>query len=187
MADSKISALPSVASVDTAQEFAVNDAGTTSKANVNQLGNFIDSRTQQGVLCSHASDQAITTATWTALAFDTEEWKVGAAGIHSTVTNNSRFISLADGEWHIAGNVQWEAIAEDFIIVTRIIKNSTTELWRNIYPSLNDATWASFTDISALVQLTAGDYIEARVYHTRGSDVDVLSTITRFGMYLAGR
>jgi hypothetical protein len=34
---------------------------------------------QQGVLCSHASDTTCTTATWSTLAFDTEEWKVGLA------------------------------------------------------------------------------------------------------------
>ena len=187
MADTKISALAAVSSVVTAQEFAVNDAGTTKKATAEEVSEYVESRYQQGVLCSHASDQAIPTATWKELAFDTETWKVGSVAIHSTVTNNSRFTAQVAGEYHVTASVQWEALAIDNPLRVQIFKNGAAELWRDIRNSVNSASVASFVNLSAFVQLSATDYVEIRVYHSRGSDRDVVSTMTRAGMYLIGR
>lgn len=48
MADTKISALTSVATVDGADEFAVNDAGTSKKANAGQISTYINTNITLG-------------------------------------------------------------------------------------------------------------------------------------------
>jgi hypothetical protein len=188
MADSKISALTSVSSIDGTQEYAVNDSGTTKKATATQQTQYSETRMQQGVLCSHASDQAVTTSTWTALSFDTEEWKVGDSDTHSTVTNNERLTAQIDGEYIVTGVIGGEAIASSFIVQARLrLNGSGAELWRDIKNSLNDATFPTTVECSALVQLSATDYLTLEMWHNRGSDLDALSSFTSFGMYLVGR
>ena len=110
-----------------------------------------------------------------------------AAAIHSTVTNNERFVTLGDGEYVLTALVQWEALAIDNPLRVQVWKNGVAELWRDIRVSVNSASIASFVNITAFVQLATNDYVEIRVYHSRGSDRDVLSSMTRAGMYLIGR
>ena len=188
MADTKISALTAVASIVGTEEHAVNEAGTTKKATGTQQAEYGESRLQQGVLCSHASDQAVVTSTWTALSFDTEEWKVGDSDIHSTVSNNSRLTAQIAGEYLVTAIVGGEAIASSFIVQARVRKNGTgAELWRDVTNSLNDGTLPTVVQCSALVQLSATDYVTLEAWHNRGSDLDALSAFTYFGMYLVGR
>lgn len=187
MADSKISALTLVSSIDGTQGFAVNDGGTTRKATGAQQAAYQETRLQQGVLCSMAGDQAITTATWEELAFDTESWKVGDSAIHSTSSNNTRLTAQIAGEYFIVGAVQWEAIANSHVVQTRLYKNGASIPWRHTGASLNDATYSRISPIAAILRLAVDDYLELSAFHTRGSDVDVLSTNTNFGMYLLGR
>jgi hypothetical protein len=187
MADSKISALTGVSSIDGTQEYPVNDGGTTKKATGTQQAAYTETRLQQGVACSHSVDQAITTATWTAIAFDAEEFKVGDTAIHSTSTNNSRLTAQVAGEYVIVASVQWEESASADVLRAQIQKNGSTEVWRDISPSINSGTFATTQDVTAVVQLSATDYVELRVYHNTGVDRDVNASMTRFGMYLVGR
>jgi len=187
MADTKISAYAAVASIDGTEEYAVNESGTTKKATGAQQATYQEARIQQGVLCSDASDQTLTTATWTSLAFDTESWKVGDSDIHSTSVNNSRLTAQITGEYLVTGLVQWEAVAADFILQTRIYKNGGSVLWRFVGPSLNAGSFNGTSNVTGLVRLTATDYVELQAYHNQGSDYDAMSTGTRFGMYLVGR
>jgi len=187
VADSKISALTGVSSIDGTQEYVVNDGGTTRKATGTQQSQYTETRLQQGVLCSMSGSQAIGNAAWEALAFDAEIWKVGIATIHSTSSNNTRLAATVTGEWMVTGVIDWEPLAEDIETRVRVYKNGTTELWRVASQSINSATWGSSSPIHATVQLTSGDYIELGAYHNRGSDYDTVSAYTRFGMYLVGR
>lgn len=187
MADTKISALAAVASIDGTQEHAVNESGTTKKATGTQQAEYTESRLQNGVLCSHATDQTLTTGTWTTLAFDTEAFKVGDSAIHSTSTNNSRITAQITGEYILVALVRYDAAAADFIVGSRFYKNGSTQQWIETKPSTNDATYGSYGQMTAMLQLTAADYVELQAFHTRGSDLDVLSAATRFGVYLLGR
>jgi hypothetical protein len=187
MADSKISKLPAVSSIDGTEEYAVNESNTSRKATATQQSQYTESRLQHGVLCSNSGAQTITTATWTELAWNTEVWKVGDSAIHSTSVNNSRMTAQVTGEYLVTAAILWEALAVDFITRLQVYKGGATELWRTQVASINDATYGTHIAANALVQLTATDYIEIRVYHTRGSNADVQAAMTRGGMYLVGR
>ncbi len=190
MADTKISALAAVASVAGTEEYAVNESGTTKKATPAQAAAYGETRLQQGVRCKDAGDQTITTATWTALAFDTETWKVGESAIHSTSTNNSRLTAQMDGEYLPFGTVQVNTDANAWEISIRVRLNGSTTESLVMYPTIESATASdnSLYNIPFLpVQLSSSDYIELEVWHSKGSNADVLSTRTTFGMYLLGR
>lgn len=186
MADSKISALTSVSSVAAANEFPLNEAGTTKKASGTLVTEFVESRLQHGVLCTHASDQTATNNTWTTLAFDTETWKVGDSAIHSTVTNNSRLTAQVAGQYVVTAVVGVEAVAASFLVQARILRNGT-EIFRNTINSLNNATYPTRAWVPSTVHLAASQFLDLQVWHNRGSDLDALLTDTYFGMYLLGR
>jgi hypothetical protein len=188
MADSAISALTGVSSIDGTQEYAVNDSGTTKKATGTQQAAYGETRLQQGVLCSNSGTTTCTTGTWTSLAFDTEVWKVGESAIHSTVSNNSRLTAQITGEYVVGGEVHWVAVAAAFAVAARVIKNGSTELWRVQYPAVNSGSVNTIIALPAgLIQLSATDYVEFEAWHNRGSNLDVATGYTRFGMYLIGR
>ena len=62
MADTKISALTGVASVADANEFAVNEAGTSKKASASQLSTYIKSKGSYGDVQTFTATGA---GTWT--------------------------------------------------------------------------------------------------------------------------
>lgn len=190
MADIKFSALTAVSSIDGTQEYAVNDGGTSKKATGTQQAQYGETRLQQGVLCTHASDQTITTATWTELSFDTETWKVGDTSIHSTSTNNGRLIAQFDGEFMPYGLVGWGIVnGNPFMVQWRIRLNGTSTLSQGNFNSLdNEASAGPIVVVASIpAQLTSSDYITLEVRHNRGSNLDVLSANTKFGMYVLGR
>lgn len=188
MADTKISALAAVASIDGTEEIGVNESGTSKKATGAQIAAYQETRLQQGVLCTHASDQTLTTATWTPLDWDTETWKVGDAAIHSTSVNPERLTAQIDGEYMVTGIIAADPVAADFILSCRVRINATGEAAKVAVPNVNDAAIGTNLSVpSIIVQLSASDYVTVEVRHEKGSDGDILSTGSTFGMYLLGR
>lgn len=187
MADTKISALTSVASIAGTEEYAVNESGTTKKATGTQQAVFSEARSQQGVRCSHASGQTITTATWTLLSWDTEDWKVGDSAIHSTVSNNSRMIAQVAGEYLAFGLIEFDTDNTDYILQMQVRINGASNAVLRV-PAISSVNTTTRVNVPfAVVQLSASDYIDLRVQHSKGSDLDVLSAESFFGMYLLGR
>lgn len=116
--------------------------------------------------------QSIPTATWTALTSDEENSDIG--GMHSTTVNTSR-ITIPAGE----GGLYFITIAvthaqpggaagERFVGVGKNGAAPTISL------ASNTALTASATSQSGSISmvLAAGDYVECKVFHTRGSNLD---------------
>lgn len=188
MADTKISALTAVASIDGTEEHAVNESGTTKKATGQQQAEYGETRLQQGVKCSHASNQSITASTWTTVAFDTETWKVGETAIHSTVTNNSRLTAQIAGEYLVFGQVEFDTVTSDFTLEVGVRYNGSSNKGYIRVPAISSTDTTTVVNLpTTVVQLSASDYVELRVFHTHSSAIDVRSNFTAFGMYLLGR
>ena len=188
MADSKISALSGVSSVAGAEEFPCNNAGATEKATGTQLSQYVETRLQQGVLCSLSGAQSITTSTWTDIEWGAEVWKVGDTAIHSTSSNSERLTAQIAGEYLPTGTIQFDGEATDFIVGVRLYKNGSTQMARLFSRSLENASWGVTIAVPPVpVQLSATDYITCQVWHNLGSGYDVTAATSRFGMYLLGR
>lgn len=117
--------------------------------------------------------QAVTTSTWTALTSNEENYDVG--GMHSTVSNTSR-ITVPSGE----GGVY------DITVAVTHAQPGGAANERFVGVGLNGATPAySLTSDTALTSsatsqsgatsmvLAAGDFVECKVFHTRGSNLDI--------------
>ena len=187
MADSKISALNAVSSVVGTEEFAVNNSGATEKATGTQVSQYVESRLQQGVLCSKSALQTITTGAYAELTWDVEVWKVGESAIHSTSSNTGRMVAQIAGEYLPIGTIEFDTEASDFVVAVRLRKNGTV-FARIKARSLESAAHGVSIPIPPVaVQLSATDYITAEAFHTLGSNYDVVVNYSRFGMYLLGR
>lgn len=122
----------------------------------------------------NSGNQAITTATVTAITFDSERVDVGSC--HSTSSNTSRLtVPTGEGGWYdIGGNVQFEANATGYR--SAIIRlNGTTRLAEVTYPVVSAGDPPSLV-VSCKYQLAAADYVELCVAHSRGSNLNVLAT-----------
>ncbi|WBP87036.1 hypothetical protein [Kitasatospora cathayae] len=109
--------------------------------------------------------QSIPSNTVTALAIDTTA--VDTYGGHSNTTNNSRYTAQVAGWYLVIGTASWAASATGSRNVA-IAKNGTF-----VSPAQSGID-ASRTDInqtvqvSALVSLAVGDYVQAQVYQSTG-------------------
>jgi hypothetical protein len=116
-----------------------------------------------------------------------EGW-VGDSDIHSTSSNNSRLTAQIAGEYIVTGVVEYDTDTSAYVLEARIRKNGgATILALFRWPAISSTDTTTRCPFSALVQLSASDYIELNANHTKGSDLDVLSAQTQFGMYLLGR
>jgi len=188
MADSKISALSGVSSIAGAEEFPLNNAGATEKATGTQVSQYVESRSQHGVVCLKVSAQTITTTTWTDLTWGAEVWKVGDTAIHSTSSNTARLVAQLDGEYLPVGVIQFDVLAADCTVGVSIKQDGSTVLSRSFSRSLEKPGFGVAVPVPAVpVQLSSTDYITCQVWHNLGSGYDVVVNYSRFGMYLLGR
>lgn len=121
--------------------------------------------TKFGCRLTHSVDQNIAnTDTLTTLSFDTELYDNG--GCHDTVTNNSRITIPvgAGGLWHFHFGFSWPGTPSTIRAV--FFKNGTDynreEQW------VGGGTVEGGMD--ALIQVSAGDYIQVQIAQTSGSN-----------------
>lgn len=114
------------------------------------------------------TNQSITNATETAIAFDNERFDTDV--IHDNVTNNSRLTCKTAGIYSIGAHIQFAGSAagtrQVFIRV-----NGTTEIARvqQINPPAVDERLSPVT----LYQLAVNDYVEVVVNQSSGGSLDV--------------
>jgi hypothetical protein len=122
---------------------------------------------QPVVRVTHTLNQTITTATDTALAFNTERFD-SAAGIadtmHDNATNNSRLTCRYAGIYQITAIVNWTFNASGFRYLA-IRLNGSTLIARD--GREGNATTAQ--SVSALYALAVNDYVEAVVTQDSGT------------------
>jgi hypothetical protein len=157
----------------------VSDAGGTITASTitntyisDTAGIFLKKIRGSGVGARKVAAQSIPHATMTPVTFDQEYFDVVNSGdteIHSTTSDTSRFYARYTGIWLI-----FDAIALDATGVStepRIYKNGSVPLAGMTIRSTQGSTLT--TTMNMLVQLNAGDYVEAMFWHNAGTAKNV--------------
>jgi hypothetical protein len=136
---------------------------------------------QASVRVTNTAAQSISTATNTALTWDTENFDTDT--LHSTVSNTSRLTASVTGKWRVNGSAMFAASGTGSRNIF-IRKNGSTN-YADIYmPSIAGDPFT--LSISDTIDLTAGDYVELVVWQNSGGALNVGSTRTFFGMELIG-
>lgn len=136
------------------------------------------------LVCSQQTPQSIanTPSPFAAIAFDTNT--VDTYSGHSTVTNNSRYVSQLGGWYFVIGQVAFAANATG-VRVAQLWANGVggpAEVQGAAGPSANNTQ----IQVSGLVFLSAGSYVELRVYQASGGALNTVasfSTMTAWWMH----
>jgi hypothetical protein len=128
-----------------------------------------DAHFQPTARVTHSANQSITTATLTALAFDTERFDTDT--IHDTVTNNSRLTCKTAGKYQIIGGIRWGLSSAGTVRIVSIRLNGTTEIGR---PGQAPGAAINQEQIAVTIwDMAVNDYVELTVYHDVGSSINV--------------
>lgn len=120
--------------------------------------------------------QTLTTATTTALALDAHDFQAGA--LHSAVTNNSRVTAAVAGRYSFTGHVVFagNATGQRFIALR---KGGSVFLATTRLPN-NGAGVLLACEVSCLVALAAGEYVELLAFQDSGGNLAVGDATNRF-------
>lgn len=133
----------------------------------NDLSKF-QSATQARSAAYRSSTQSISNAAWVSLAFDSNLYDYGP--VHSTSVNNTRFTAPATGEYHVVGQVTFSADSTGQRGI-RILKNSYVAAGYT-FVNATAGSHQTYLNVSASIEMTAGDYVEVQVYQNRGSSLN---------------
>lgn len=122
---------------------------------------------------SISQGQTITTATFTYVLYDTDDYDPD--DLHSTVANTDRITILVPGVYVISGNVNWDNIADATLRIARINVNGSDLLGGAYGPNLGGGNTDQNT--TTQIRLAANDIVRLRVYQTTGGDLDLLKAI----------
>lgn len=121
--------------------------------------------------------QSIPTATWTAIGFDTEDRDTDS--MHDTVTNNTRLTAKTPGLYLVRASVSFapNAVGSRQIDITKTTVGGTVTT-EAIQEATSESTVGSYFDltVTALVDLAAGDYVEAKAMQTSGGALNVVTS-----------
>lgn len=114
--------------------------------------------------------QAITTATFTAVLFDTEEYDTDA--LHDTGSNTGRLTASATGKWNVTAGVTWDTnTTNNRYLLMRV--NGTTYVRGTIRQDVGSSGRASQNISSGPIALSATDYVEVLVYQDSGGNRNI--------------
>lgn len=114
---------------------------------------------------------SITTATTTALTFNSERYDLST--LHSTSTNTSRLTLPTAGAWFIGGSVAWAANATG-VRQLAIRKNGTTILSSVLGPASSGGVNGTQQAVSTEYSFAVNDYVELIVYQDSGGALNVV-------------
>jgi hypothetical protein len=112
----------------------------------------------------NVNNNSNTTVNWGFEDFD-------SADMHDNATNNSRITVPEDGIYQISSQVNWIAVASGGRSINIYING-------NAFPSISQASdGPSLTsNASGVLSLSAGDFVEVKVFQSSGSAADVSSS-----------
>jgi len=144
---------------------------TTGTAALSVTAGQINSSTQFGCHVYNGSNQSLTTATYTALTFDTEIFDRG--GCHSTSSNTSRITvpTGGDGLWFFGGLVAFDVNTTGHREL-ELRGNGTTSLKFSIAAPSTDT--GPYILVHSIESVVAGDYVELRGYQNSGGNLNAL-------------
>lgn len=116
-------------------------------------------------LDSTSASFSVNNATWTAVAWDLEDFDTDA--FHSTTVNNSRITipSGKDGKYIVTGKISWDSFAASEGNIA-IYKNGSS--FKSVNYNITTSTYTGML-VTALMNLVATDYIQIYVRQTSGS------------------
>jgi hypothetical protein len=133
-----------------------DDVANISEEVTAMLTAFINGRARASAY--HNTTQTLTTAVEAVLSLNSEDFDAGT--MHDLVTNNSRVtIPASNTGYYLAiGGTQFAANATGYRQLN-LYKNGTTILATTVIP-VNSGTQVTVCQVSAVVSLTAADYLE---------------------------
>lgn len=159
-------------------QVAVNETGhdTLDHTGLTGVGG---SSTYVGARVYNNTTQSITSATWTALTFNSEEFDSDA--FHDTVSNTSRLTvpTAKNGKYLLEAHGAF-AVANVGQRWMKFRKNGTTELRGTVNMNNNGGSALTIITSSMVVDLVATDYVEVMVFQDHGSAVNIGSATTEY-------
>lgn len=134
-----------------------------------------------GVQATLSSEQTVSSATYTAVTFNTETAGFDTDSFHDNSTNNSRFTvpSGKGGYYYMIGRVVVAGASSSWNNRCKIRKNGSTDL---AFGYSNASTTGDVTTfVSCAANLSAGDYVEFVVYQGSGSNKNLQSNLSETG------
>lgn len=125
-----------------------------------------------------SSVQTLTTATWAAITFDTEDYDTDT--MHNNTTNPSRFTANTAGLYELRGYIFYSSNATG-VRYAQLRKNAAgsstggTELLTEIFNAVGTSTSTRGPGASKEVYLAAGDYVELFGYQNSGASLALLA------------
>jgi hypothetical protein len=125
----------------------------------------------------NSAAQSINDATFTLVTFDTEDYDVG--GLHSTVTNTSRFTipTGGDGTYRISAVVAFAGHATGQRIM-KVIKSGADFTGNGYILGTTGATWVTGMSLTVDTSAVAGDYFELHAYQNSGAALNIGGAIS---------
>jgi hypothetical protein len=121
-----------------------------------------------GCKVSTSTAQAVVTSTQTPLTFDAEIFDDDT--FHDNSTNPSRITVTEAGRYFVSGFATFAASSTGMREIS-IRVNGTASKYAT--SNSNSASLVTYLNISDILVLTAGQYVELYCYHTKGSDLNV--------------
>lgn len=177
MADTKISALSSVASVNTNAEFAVNDSGTSRKASAGQVSTFINSNISLGAALN-VNSQEITSTGGTDITLhsdnDLEIILGDDAGIDDLNIRDSANAIVAS----FTSDGALTAVSYGGILEANLLDKSASE-------TISGAFTFS-TDLTVNANIVVTGTVDGRDVATDGAKLDTIEAASNIGTFTAG-
>jgi Tfp pilus assembly protein FimT len=149
-----------------------NPANPTSAARMGVMENGIyDAHFQPAARVFHNAAQSITSATTTAIAFNSERYDTDT--IHDTVTNNSRLTCKTAGKYAITGQVEFASSATGNRQLFLRLNGATTIAYKT-QAAVNGLI--TNMDVSTQYDLAVNDYLEVLVWQDSGGSLNVNSS-----------
>lgn len=129
----------------------------------------------------HNTTQSIGTSTETLLAFNSEDFDTG--GWHDNSTNNSRITVDFTGYVRVTGQFSMSPGTAGFNQRLTVYKNgSGTNLQSDVTHGTAASSQNRIIQVSGLLAVTSGDYIELSAWHNFGSSQNALANTTRLSV-----
>ena len=142
-----------------------NDDIVTSKAIADSRLGFLTNAQSGCWILKSATTQTVATATETKIQFDNESYDLGG---EFDPTTNYRFTSTNGGFYIISLSIYFNSVVNTITLSTK--RNGNIVGQTSISPATVNYQTAGTTHI---VRLTAGQYLEFYVTHTKGSDANI--------------
>lgn len=121
----------------------------------------------------HSTVQAIPTATWQGVVFDTE--REDNASMHSTAANSSRMLLTSSGVWAIGVNIEFAQNSSGYRHLRVVVNDSTAVTLAEVTGLGNNGNESALQATTLYVATSTSDYVTVQVFQTVGANLNVLS------------